>query len=140
MTDSLGFLMNRVASAIRTEFERELAPYGVTAQQFPVLRLALELDCPRPSEMAEALGIDRGAVTRLIDRLAEKGLVERSGDPTDLRAARVTLTPRGQTLVPVLMEIARHRNDAALRILEPVERAALIDYLKRMLEKVRQPE
>lgn len=133
MTDSLGFLMNRVAGAIRTAFEHELAPHGVTVQQWLILRLAEELDRPRPSEMAETLGIDRGAVTRLIDRLVEKGLVERAGDPTDLRAARVRLTETGRALVPIIRKIARERNELAQAILAPHERTALIGYLKRML-------
>lgn len=139
MSESLGFLVNRVASVIRAGFEHELAPHGVTAKQWPVLRLALELDHPRPSEMAEAMGIDRGAVTRLIDRLVEKGLVVRAGDPTDLRAARVELTEKGRTLVPVLAKIAHTRNEAAVRDLKPSERTALIRSLKSVLETLNQP-
>jgi len=137
LTDSLGFLLNRVAGAMRINFERHLAPYGVTAQQWLVLRLVRDLANPRPSEMAEVLSIDRGAVTRLIDRLVDKGLVERCGDPTDLRAARVELTVRGQKLAPVIAGIAEKNNEAVLALLEPHEGTALVAHLKRVLDQLK---
>ena len=56
--------------------------------------------------LGDHLGLDAGAVTRLTDRLAAKGLLMRLPDERDARSMRIALTPQGQALVPKLAEIA----------------------------------
>ncbi|MBN8511320.1 MAG: MarR family transcriptional regulator, partial [Burkholderiales bacterium] len=75
--DSVGYLLNRVVVSMRREIEQRMAAHGLTAAQwYPLWRLKIG----RPGsarELARDLGIDAGAMTRLIDRLVAKGLVER---------------------------------------------------------------
>lgn len=47
-----------------------------------------------PSDLAKALGLTRGSVTTLLDRLEARGFVERLAHPTDRRALLVTLRPK----------------------------------------------
>lgn len=129
---ALCLLFSRITAALYTALDHDLAEFGVTAHQWPVLVLAHEERANRPSEIARLIGIDRGAVTRLVDRLVTKGLVERIDDPGDLRAARVELTERGRMLVPVLSTIVSARYDATLAHLDPVERAPMTDMLTRL--------
>jgi len=133
---NLGFLLGRAATALRTQIEHDLSEFGVTANQFPVLLLVHAGVADRPSEMAAQLGIDRGAVTRLLDRLTEKGLVSRLDDPGDLRAAKVVLTERARTLVPVLTTITTARNEAALAHFGEDERRHLLVMLRRLVAEV----
>lgn len=132
LSDSIGFLTGRIATALRTELEHDLSEFGVTANQWPVLLLIHHGRASRPSEIAEMLGIDRGAATRLIDRLEQKGVVSRFDDPGDLRAAKVQLTERGRTLTPVLETIVQARNEAALAEIDPAERAVFLKALKKL--------
>lgn len=70
-----GSLLHRAAKELTTALERSLAPYDVTAQQAALLlRLRTETG---PSRLAAALGTDTAGMTRLLDRLEDKGLIRR---------------------------------------------------------------
>ena len=130
--NALCLLVSRITAQLRTAIEHDLSEFGVTARQLPVMVLTHTGRANRPSELAQLIGIDRGAVTRLVDRLVEKGLVRRADDPGDLRAARIELTERGRTLVPVLRAIVEARYEATLAHLEPDERGLLLSMLTRL--------
>ena len=82
----------------------------LTMQQLKVL-LLLHVDGPLMShELADVLKISPASVTGLVDRLADRGLVERIADPSDRRARHIHPTARGSQLVKRLMaEGAGHR-------------------------------
>lgn len=82
----------------------------LTMQQLKVL-LLLHVDGSLMShELADALKISPASVTGLVDRLADRGLVERVADPADRRARHIHPTARGSDLVEQLMaEGAGHR-------------------------------
>jgi DNA-binding MarR family transcriptional regulator len=91
-----------------------------------------------PSELAERERVQRPTATRIVGRLAEAGLVERTADPADGRVSLVSTTPKGQALLRRL----RGRKNAylarRLRDLEPDEIAALdraAEILERLLER-----
>jgi DNA-binding MarR family transcriptional regulator len=57
--------------------------------------------CPepvRPSELNRHVLLSQPALSRLVDRLAERGMVERKPDPADGRGVLLSLTPTGQAL------------------------------------------
>ncbi len=53
----------------------------------------------RPSDLAERVLLTKSGITRLVDRLVERGLIERRVCPTDRRGQLVALTPRGRHLL-----------------------------------------
>jgi DNA-binding MarR family transcriptional regulator len=84
---------------------RRLAPVfqraGVTPQQWSVLSLLGGTE-GGPSTLAaisRSLRVSKQNMTGMIARLEQLGLVERAGDPNDLRSSRVQLTRRGRSLV-----------------------------------------
>jgi DNA-binding MarR family transcriptional regulator len=95
-----------------------------------------------PSELAEIEAVKRPTATRIVARLAEKGLVERAEDPHDRRSALISATSEGRSLLRRL----RGRKNAYLarrmRELDPADVAALeraTAVLERMLESERRP-
>jgi DNA-binding MarR family transcriptional regulator len=88
-----------------------------------------------PSELAEAERIQRPTATRVIARLAEAGLAERTADPRDGRSALVSVTAEGRATLRAM----RSRKDEwlATRLagLDPDERAAL-ERAAAVLERV----
>jgi DNA-binding MarR family transcriptional regulator len=91
-----------------------------------------------PSELAERERVQRPTATRLISRLAESGLVDRTSDPSDGRVSLVSVTTEGRAL----MRRLRTRKTAflakRLRDLEPEEVATLdraAGILERLLER-----
>lgn len=91
-----------------------------------------------PSELAERERVQRPTATRIVGRLADAGLVERTADPADGRVSLVSATPKGIALLRRL----RGRKNAylarRLRDLEPQEIATLdraAEILERLLER-----
>ena len=90
-----------------------------------------------PSELASVENIKRPTATRIVSRLEEQGLVERTPDPTDRRSFLVGITPQGRTLLSRLRKRKNAYLAKRLRELDPedvdaLERAA--DILERLLE------
>ena len=123
----------RTARRLRQEAGAELSP-----SQTAALATVDRHGPLTPSELAVREQIQRPTVTRIIARLEERGLVQRTRDPQDGRSSLVALTPAGREL----LARGRTRKDAYLsrRLREldgddraTLERAAAI--LERLLEE-----
>ncbi len=80
---------------LRGEYERTAAEAGLTAGQATILAF---LSSPLPMRgLADRMGCDPSNITGMVDRLEEKGLVERTADPSDRRVKRVAATPAGRS-------------------------------------------
>lgn len=82
--------------------------------------------------LAQHLGVDRTAMTYLIDDLERAGLVERRPDPTDRRARRVAITESGRALLRALKDRLRRVEDELLVSLNEPDRATLRALLQRL--------
>jgi len=122
----------RTARRLRQEAGGELTPSSAAALATIERRGPLA-----PSELAELERVKRPTITRVVSRLEEAGLVERTGDPADGRASLVSITSQGSEL---LRRIRTRKNAylaRRLRKLEPDDLAALeraADVLERILE------
>lgn len=94
--EAVGRLMRQILIATSAEVERELAPLGLTeAQWMPLFKLHLAM-ASTSSELARECRIDTGATTRMIDRLEEKGFIQRARSAEDRRVVKLELTPEGR--------------------------------------------
>ncbi len=82
--------------------------------------------------LAQHLGIDRTAMTYLLDDLEQAGLVERRPDPTDRRARHVVITQTGRELLHELKRRLRDAEDDLLQSLDEEERVVLRTLLHRL--------
>src|SRR5579885_1302894 len=71
-------LITRARSSLLTSFDTELEPFGVTGAQFEVLKNLVRSDNETAASLCRALHYDTGSMTRMLDRLQEKGLVSRA--------------------------------------------------------------
>ena len=121
---------------LAAHLERQLAATSaVKPGQFQVLA-ALRRRDPLPmnaGELAEAALLTTGAMTAVLDRLEEQGLIRREMDAEDRRARRITITEKGRTLINRALDqrMAQHRALNAVLTLE--EREALSDILRKLL-------
>jgi DNA-binding MarR family transcriptional regulator len=123
----------RTARRLRQEAGEELSPSQTTALA------TIDRHGPlTPSELAVRERIQRPTVTRIVARLEEDGLVQRTRDPQDGRSSLVALTTAGREL----LARGRTRKDAylarRLRELDAEERASLhhaAAILERLLEE-----
>ena len=84
--------------------------------------------------LAARLGVDRNTTSLLVDRLEEKGLLERRISPEDRRARLLRLTTRGERLYERLYPGTSAAQQRILDVLKPSERELLIDLLVRVIE------
>lgn len=77
-------------------FGRVVQPLGLTIIEWYILRALYERDGQHASELARAVGRAATSFTPNLDKLQEKGLIERRPDRQDRRAVHIFLTERGQ--------------------------------------------
>jgi DNA-binding MarR family transcriptional regulator len=94
-------LILRLARELRTTLDQRFEEFDLTSQQAALL-IHVFTGQASPKRLADLLGTDTAAITRLVDRLEAKGLVTRSPDPVDRRAITVELTKAGRVLIPKL--------------------------------------
>ena len=87
-----------------------------------------------PGQIAEASGLTTGAVTGVIDRLEKAGLVRREPDPADRRRVLVRLLGERLGRVVEVHQPAHLALHALERGLEPAQRAAVVEYIRRAAE------
>jgi DNA-binding MarR family transcriptional regulator len=134
LEEHLGYWMRRVSNRVSGGFARALEERQTTVAEWVLLRLLFERQEASPAELAEAMGMTRGAVSKIVAKVQVKDWVVSSKDPEDGRALRLRLTRKGQRFVPELAEIA-DRNDAQFfRCLSRKERAELRRLLVKLTE------
>jgi DNA-binding MarR family transcriptional regulator len=106
----VGYWLRYVSNHVSHAFSLKLAIHDVTVAEWVLLRELYDKD-DAPSALATRLGMTRGAISKLADRLAEKSLARRTADATDRRYQSLALTTEGQKLVPRLAALA-DENDA----------------------------
>ncbi len=135
--ESLGFWVFRIHRAMHAAFTQRLGKLGVTGAEWAVLARTRG-DEPTPVALARQLGIDRAAVTRIIDQLEGKGLVRRTSHPTDGRRTVLALTMAGEALFPKLVEASKETNREFSSLLPPQDAEALFGLLRTLGERLPQ--
>ena len=132
--DSVGYLLNQVVIAMRRQIEQAMAAHELTAAQwYPLWKLERDGPCTA-QELARDMDTDAGATTRLVSRLAAKGLVERLRPDGDRRVVMLQLTPAGRAVAAQVPQVLADVNNAFLRGFSRDEWQQLKALLRRMLD------
>ena len=108
LDSAFGFVVGRTSHVMRNSFRATFSTAGhnITPEEWGLLNRLWERDGQRPAELAESTIRDRSTVSRLLDRMVEKGLARREVDPDDRRALQTWLTPAGKALRNELIPLA----------------------------------
>jgi len=128
----LGFWMRRVSNNVSDSFVRSLKDQQASAAEWVLLRKLYERGEAIPKEMAESLGMTRGAISKIVDKLEAKGWISIKGTPSDRRIQVLSLTRSGRQVVPVMARIADQNDERFFRCLTTNER----DVLRKLLAKL----
>lgn len=131
----LGYWLRFVSNHVSHNFARRVEARGVTVAEWVVLRELLEAGDMPPSKMAEHLGMTRGAITKLADRLLAKGLVTRTVSTEDRRWQSLAITDAGRALVPDLAVLADENDAHFFDVLSADDRQSLERILKTLVRK-----
>ncbi|MNF30232.1 Transcriptional regulator SlyA [compost metagenome] len=135
----LGFLMADVFRLMRRTFECRLEGSTLTqAQARALVYLARQEGC-RQVELAELLEVQPITLARLIDQLAQAGLVERRADPKDRRAYQLFLTPAATPHLQAIDQAASMVRTQALGGLDEEQIATLLFALGQMRDNLGAP-
>ncbi|MFT3966344.1 MAG: MarR family transcriptional regulator [Sphingobium sp.] len=132
--EPLGHRLRQVSNHMSQSLARRLEATGVTGAEWAMMRLLPGREPVPSGELAARMGMTRGAVTRLADRLIAKGLMRREGRQEDARTRMLSLTPRGTALLPDLAALADENEAHCFALLRPEERAVLAAVLDRLIE------
>jgi len=130
---AIGGLVSRVKLKLFDALERELAPYDITGPQYIIL-VGLANGIDSASGLCKGVSYDPGAMTRMIDRLERKGLVQRVRCPEDRRVVKLALTEEGKAVYPKLIASAAEVTNRSLEGFTKAEAQQLEALLQRILD------
>jgi DNA-binding MarR family transcriptional regulator len=126
--------MHQLLMSQRTRIQTIAAEFELTPGQLFALK-SLDPAVPVPMrELAAALSCDNSNVTGIIDRLEDRGLVERHADPADRRVKMLVVTAAG---AQVRDQVQRRMEEPpeALASLAPDEQRLLRDLMRKALRR-----
>ncbi|MGW7256344.1 MarR family winged helix-turn-helix transcriptional regulator [Streptomyces sp. NPDC054834] len=125
-------LIGDVVSRFYADYEEAAGEHALTGAQARLLSL-LSLEPLPMRKLAQKLKCEPSNVTGIVDRLENRGLVERRPDPADRRVKLAAATDEGRRVARDLREGLRFAREP-LAGLSDEERLALRDLLRRMLD------
>lgn len=131
--ESAGFLMRRVLSSILQQADAQLAEHDLTyVQWLPLYKLLLNSDATSTC-LARDLGMDPASVTRALDRIEAKGLLQRQRSTTDRRRVELVLTDQGRAVAAQVPAALSSVLNGHLAGFSHDECRQLLSMLRRML-------
>ena len=134
-------LIMRTGNDLEARFDPFFERYHLSVGRFSVL-MKLQ-DEPEqtlaPSQLAQALGVTRATITKLLDSLERDGLIERRLDPADRRAWLVTLTARASELMEEVVPLHIQQIKQTMSALSKEEQEQLIALLLKLEDSFATP-
>lgn len=132
----LGWALGAITRSYLRAAREAVADVPGGARGYLVLAVAGQGEPRSQLALAQHLGVDRTAMTYLLDDLESAGLVERRPDPADRRARRIAPTPDGLALLREVKATLRDVEDGLLAPLDEEERVVLRGLLRRLATNV----
>ncbi len=135
LEDHAGYWLRYVSNHVSHAFARKVEAQGVTVAEWVLLREMLDAGALNPSQLADKVGMTRGAVSKLVERLCKKKMVIRSSSDGDRRYQTVELTATGKRLVPILAQLADENDREFFGHLTPEEKRGLVSQLQNIVRR-----
>ena len=126
-----------VARMLKTYADQRARQFGISRAQWTVLIRLDRCEGLKQSELADILDLQPISLTRLLDRLAGNGLIERRPDPNDRRANRLYLTAAARPLIEELSHLGEDMMATVLEGIDDASREQLLRDLGVMKDNLR---
>jgi DNA-binding MarR family transcriptional regulator len=140
LSRNFGFILNDVARLLRTAFDRRVRSLGLTRSQWWVLNHLFRNDGTTQSELADILEIEKATLGRLLDRLEQKGWIQRQADAGDRRVKRVFLTEEVEPALKAMRAAAAELRRDALVGLSAEDQTRFVDALLAVKTNLSRPD
>ena len=138
LTQSVGFtltqarnMLTQARNMITAEMDAALKDLDINSQQMGIVLSLNRGVAATAFELSKLLSIDTGLMTRMLDKLETKGLLERSRSVHDRRVVNLTLTAKGEEVADRIPEIAPQVLNERLKKFTKAE----FEELRRLLRK-----
>jgi DNA-binding MarR family transcriptional regulator len=137
MGNSVGYLVKQLAQTVGKELDRRMVDLGLTDAQWKPLLLLQQGGCTTAVDLSRIACHDAGSVTRLLDRLEAKGLVQRVRSAEDRRVVNLELTEEGKKVAAQVPEIIAGLGNEVLKGFSRDEFDQFTNLLTRALANAR---
>lgn len=132
LTHLMGYAATRASVALKKVFSKHMSPLDLKAVEFSILVLVASNEQVNQKQLGQALDVSPPNLAVTLDRMAERGWIERQRSTEDRRSQIVVLTKAGQQLVHKAEKIAATMENEALSVLSPAERLLLLELLLKV--------
>lgn len=130
----LGYWLRRVSNAVSGAFARALQEKQTSVAEWVLLRELHEHGQTAAGELADSLGLTRGAVSKIVDKLDAKGWIQTQAKEGDSRFRLLSLTRAGRRSLPLLAEIADQNDARYFDCLSAREKSILRELLVKLAD------
>lgn len=132
LEDHLGYWLRCLSNFISRSFAERLEKQGISVAQWVVLRTLYDRSSLTLNTVAGQVGVDKSTLSRMVERLVQMGLVNRS-EGHDRRSLGLELTAAGKTMVLQSAKLADENDDAFFHSLSSRQREEFLTTIKQLL-------
>ena len=130
--DCIIFLLAKAFQKAHGTAKSRWKQYGLTPEQQLVLATVVEMEGSSAGEIGQALRLDSATLSGILERMADKGFIEKRQDENDRRVVRIYPNPQMRDKLPKMLEARDEVNEEVLAPLTHEERVLF----KRMLREI----
>ncbi len=132
LEESLGFQVNMTANAMKNRFNTFLKPYGLTSEQYVIMKSVEENPDISPTQLAEITFKDKTTITRMIDTLVKNEMLIRIPKPNDRRAYQIAWSKKGENTMLNILPITEELLDKIRSQFSSDELATFLSILEQL--------
>ncbi|WP_419768383.1 MarR family winged helix-turn-helix transcriptional regulator [Arcobacter sp.] len=136
MNNSLGFVLNRTALAMKTGFNKQIKEFDISPEQWSLIFRIVENNGLTQKELASSTYKDQANITRSLDRLEKKGFLTRLVNSKDRRIINIFSTSKAKELVEIIVPISKQYNQLLSAGLSQEEYESLIGLLNKVYTNI----
>ena len=130
---SIGRLIADVSGRLLASLDNEMTEFGITGAQWVILMRIANGCASTAAELCRYSRYDTGSMTRMLDRLEDKGFIRRVRSQEDRRIIHLELSEAGKALYPHLPPVAIKVLNQHLRGFSEDELRLFRSFLERMI-------
>jgi DNA-binding MarR family transcriptional regulator len=131
VTQSIGFLITKARNVLTTQLDAALKDLDITGPTMGIILSIWRGNATTPFELSKFLSIDTGLMTRMLDKLEKRGLLERTRSLEDRRVVLLNLTKKGFETAELISHVAPDVLNERLKHFTKAE----FEELHRLLQK-----
>ncbi len=129
----LGECVAGLVNAVARGMAQQLAPFSIIPVEYTILSVCYAGQADTVTGLSRVIPVDAGRISRLVNRLSERGLIRRHRLRSDRRTVRLSLTEEGRLLVPKLAREAQAHNAMLLAGISAAEMNAFFGTAQKIL-------